>query len=239
MSAPNQHGETGGLKRAAAFGVHLLTAAGAALALLALLAAIENRWTLMFVWLGLALIVDAVDGTFARLARVKEVLPRWSGDVLDLVVDILTYVFVPSYAIAVAGLLPAAVALPLAFAIVMTSVIYFADRRMKSPDNYFMGFPATWNLVAFYLFLWRPAPWAAAVLIVGLCVVMFVRIPFLHPLRVAKGRMFNLLLLAVGAVLAATALAQDLAPGPFVTVALSLLGVYFLACGFWQRNVQA
>src|SRR5215211_4606426 len=153
MSAPNQHGETGGLKRAAAFGVHLLTAAGAALALLALLAAIENRWTLMFVWLGLALIVDAVDGTFARLARV--------GDVLDLVVDILTYVFVPSYAIAVGGLLPAAVALPLAFAIVMTSVIYFADRRMKSPDNYFMGFPATWNLVAFYLFLWRPAPWAA------------------------------------------------------------------------------
>ena len=73
----------------------------------ALLAAVRAAWPAMFAWLGVALVIDGVDGTFARRLRVAEVLPRWSGDVLDLVVDILTYVFVPAYAIAASGLLPA------------------------------------------------------------------------------------------------------------------------------------
>src|SRR5436305_389917 len=84
---------------ARAFAVHVLTACGAALCLLALFAAISARWSQMFAWLGLALIIDAVDGTLARRFRVKELLPRWSGDTLDLVVDYLSYVFVPAYAI--------------------------------------------------------------------------------------------------------------------------------------------
>ena len=90
----------------AAFAVHIFTACGAACALLALIAAVRSDWPQMFVWLGIALFIDGVDGTFARRLRVAEVLPRWSGDVLDLVVDILTYVFVPAYAIAASGLLP-------------------------------------------------------------------------------------------------------------------------------------
>src|SRR5688572_11482688 len=101
------------LRRASAFGVHVFTAAGAALALLALFAAVEQRWALMFTWLGVALIVDAVDGTIARMLNVRVLAPRWSGDVLDLVVDILTYVFVPAYALAAGGILPAPVAAPL------------------------------------------------------------------------------------------------------------------------------
>ena len=94
------------LARAAAFGVHVLTAAGAALAFLSLLAAVDRNWPLMFMWLGFAVIVDTIDGPIARRTRVAEVLPRWAGDVLDLVVDFLTYVFVPAYAIAASGLLP-------------------------------------------------------------------------------------------------------------------------------------
>ena len=92
--------------RAAAFAVHIFTACGAACALLALIAAVSADWPKMFVWLGVALIIDGVDGTFARRLHTAELLPRWSGDVLDLVVDILTYVFVPAYAIATSGLLP-------------------------------------------------------------------------------------------------------------------------------------
>src|SRR6202142_4602199 len=84
----------------AAFAVHIFTACGAACALLALIAAVSTDWPKMFVWLGIALIIDGADGTFARRLRTAELLPRWSGDVLDLVVDILTYVFVPAYAIA-------------------------------------------------------------------------------------------------------------------------------------------
>ncbi len=84
---------------AAAFAVHVFTACGAACALLALIAAVRADWPHMFVWLGIALFIDGIDGTFARRLRVAELLPRWSGDVLDLVVDILNYVFVPAYAL--------------------------------------------------------------------------------------------------------------------------------------------
>src|ERR1700675_5057422 len=120
----------------AAFAVHVFTACGAPCALLALLAAVRTDWPQMFVWLGIALFIDGIDGTLARRLRVAEVLPRWSGDVLDLVVDILTYVFVPAYAIAASGLLPHAVATSLGAIIVITGTLYFADRRMKTSDYY-------------------------------------------------------------------------------------------------------
>jgi phosphatidylcholine synthase len=74
----------------AAFAVHVFTACGAACALLALVAAVGADWTRMFLWLGVALIIDGVDGTLARRLRVAELLPRWSGDGLDFVVDFTT-----------------------------------------------------------------------------------------------------------------------------------------------------
>src|ERR1700744_6593872 len=111
--------------RTAAFAVHIFTACGAASALLALIAAVSADWPKMFIWLGIALVIDGVDGTFARRLRTAELLPRGSGDVLDLVVDILTYVFVPAYAIATGGLLPQALAIPLGALIVVTGSLYF------------------------------------------------------------------------------------------------------------------
>ena len=164
------------LVRAAAFGVHLLTAAGAALALLSLFAAAERRWALMFLWLGVAVIVDAIDGPIARKVRVAQLLPRWSGDVLDLVVDFLTYVFIPAFAIANGGFWPAPGGAVAGIVIVTTGVLYFADRQMKTADNYFRGFPAVWNAVAFYLFLLRPNVWGASALIVVPAIFTFVPI---------------------------------------------------------------
>src|SRR5262249_60260702 len=93
------------------------------------------------------------------------VLPRWSGDVLDLVVDFVTYVFVPAYAIAAGGFLPQPLAVPAGVIVVITGALYFADRQMKSADNYFPGFPALWNLGAFHLFFLRPMPSVAATLV--------------------------------------------------------------------------
>jgi phosphatidylcholine synthase len=104
----------------AAFAVHVFTACGAACALLALLAAVSAEWTRMFLWLGLSVIIDGVDGTFARRLRAAELLPRWSGETLDFVVDFSTYVFVPAYAIVACGLLPSFVALPLGLIVTVT-----------------------------------------------------------------------------------------------------------------------
>lgn len=219
-----------------AFGAHLFTAAGGGIALLAMMGAVEGRWTAMFAWLGVALVVDGVDGTIARWLDVKRRAPRWSGDVLDLVVDILTYVFVPAYAIVAAGRLPAGFALPLGLLVVVTGVLYFADRRMKSEDNYFFGFPAVWNVVAFYVFLLPTPPWLNAAVVLALAAATFLPIPFLHPFRVVRLRALNIALTLALAGLAAVAIASDMKPGAPVTAGLCIVGLYFVGAGLLRRT---
>jgi phosphatidylcholine synthase len=224
------------LRTAAAFSVHIFTACGAACALLALKAAVDAAWMRMFLWLGLALIIDGVDGTFARRLRVAELLPRWSGDILDFVVDFTTYVLVPAYAMAASGLLPAAVALGLGLIVTVTGALYFADRRMKTSDSYFRGFPALWNVAAFYLFLLKPAPWLGAVMIVLLAVATFAPIHFVHPIRASRWRPLNLAALLVWASLALVALARNLAPPAWVSATLAVIAVYFVIIGLLRST---
>src|SRR5438132_13696293 len=128
--------------RARAFAVHVFAAAGAALALAALIYAVRGQWPAMFLCLGIALIVDGVDGSIARWLKVAEVLPRWSGDVLDLVVDFVTYVFVPAYAIAAGGLLPQSLALPPCIVVAVAVAVFFDDRDLKAVDDFFGLVPA-------------------------------------------------------------------------------------------------
>jgi phosphatidylcholine synthase len=218
-----------------AFTVHVFTATGAALALLAMILAAGGHWAGMFFCLGLALIVDGLDGPLARAFKVKELLPRWSGEGLDFVVDFTTYVFVPAYAIAASGFLPDALAIPAGMVVVITGALYFADGNMKSDDNYFRGFPAVWNLAAFYLYLLEPPPWAAATAIAVLAALTFVPIRFVHPLRVKHLRWLNIALMAVWAGLAAFALAENLSPALYVTWALAAIAVYFLIAGLLRK----
>jgi len=219
-----------------AFAVHVLTACGAALALLALLFATGGHWEAMFLCLGLALIVDGADGPLAREFKVAEVLPRWSGETLDLVVDFTTYVFVPAFAIVASGLMPDVLAIPSGVIVVITGAIYFADRRMKTDDNHFRGFPAVWNLAAFYLYVLQPPEWIGFAGVVALAVLTFLPVKFLHPLRVARLRWLNVALLAAWAVLAFIAVITGLQPGAMVTVPLCLIAVYFFLAGLIGRK---
>src|SRR5450759_5816164 len=223
------------MERIRAFAVHIFTACGAALALLALILATGCHGAAMFFCLGMALVVDGVDGPLAREFKVAEVLPRWSGETLDLIVDFTTYVFVPAYAIAARGLLPQALAIPSGVVVVITGALYFADRQMKTPDNYFRGFPALWNLGAFYLYLLVPPPWLAAAMIAALAALSFTPIKFLHPLRVRHWRVLNIALLAAWAALAFLAVINDLAPGPYVTWPLVAIAIYFFGAGLLRR----
>jgi phosphatidylcholine synthase len=217
--------------RALAFSVHVLTACGAALALLALLAASHGDWPLMFLWLGVALVVDAIDGPLARAANVAALWPNWSGETLDLVVDYTTYVFVPAYVVAAGGLMPNGLALPAAAAIAITGTLYFAKRDMKAADHFFHGFPAVWNLVVFYLLLLRPAPAIAAAAVALFAILTFVPIRFVHPFRVRRLRTVTVALLTLWAALALAAVKQGLAPGPWISAALCLIAVYFVLIG--------
>jgi phosphatidylcholine synthase len=218
-----------------AFAIHVFTATGAALALLALIFATGGHWAAMFFCLGLALIVDGIDGPLARSFDVADVLPRWSGETLDMVVDFVTYVFVPAYAIAASGLLPEALAIVAGVVVVISGAVYFADRQMKTDDNYFRGFPVLWNLAAFYLYLLEPQEWLAAALIAALALLTFAPIKFLHPLRVKRLRMLNIALLAAWALLAVIALTNNLSPGPYVTGPLVAIALYFFTVGLLPR----
>lgn len=220
---------------AAAFAVHIFTACGSACALLALIAAVNAKWPHMFLWLGAALVIDGIDGVLARRLRVAEILPRWSGEVLDLVVDIMTYVFVPAYALAAGGLLPASVATVLGLVIVVTGSLYFADRRMKTADSYFRGFPTLWNVAALYLFVLKLPSWLAALSVVALAVLTFVPIHFVHPLRVARLRAVTIAALVIWALLALIAVLENLDPSFWVAAALCVLAIYFAGIGFVRR----
>jgi phosphatidylcholine synthase len=220
---------------ARAFAVHVFTASGAAIAFLALILATCEHWAAMFFCLGFALIVDGVDGPLARAFNVAEVLPRWSGETLDLIVDFVTYVFVPAYAIAASGLLPQALAIPAGVIVVISGALYFADRKMKTEDNYFRGFPGVWNLAAFYLYILEPTEWLAASMVVVLAALTFAPIKFLHPLRVKRLRAVNIGLLLAWAALALFAVIDNLQPGPYVTWPLALIAIYFFVAGLLPR----
>jgi phosphatidylcholine synthase len=215
--------------RAAAFSVHIFTAMGAGIALIALLEAVREHWAAMFAWLGVALVVDALDGPIARRLDVMRLQPDWSGEVLDLVVDFVTYVFVPAYAITASGMLLPLAAPLLGAGIVVTGALYFADRRMKTPDNHFRGFPALWNAVAFYLFLLQLPPALSSLVVAILIVLTFVPVNVIHPVRVLRLRWLTLSLIGVWAVLAVVTLLYDFNVATPVTLALCTIAVYVVA----------
>ena len=227
------------LVRAVAFSVHIFTALGAGVALIALLEAVREHWAAMFWWLGVALVIDAVDGPIARRLDVVHLQPNWSGDVLDLVVDFVTYVFVPAYAITASGLLLPIAAPLLGVGIAVSGALYFSDRRMKSADNHFRGFPGLWNIAAFYLFLLRLPPVWSSLAVAMLIVLTFVPFHVLHPVRVVRLRWLTLSLIGAWTALAMVALINDFQAGIAVTLALCAIAVYVVGCDAAIRFVRS
>lgn len=221
-----------------AFGVHIFTALGAGIALIAMLEAVREHWAAMFGWLGLALLIDGLDGPIARRLDVGRVLPNWSGDTLDLVVDFTTYVFVPAYAITASGLLiPLATPL-LGFAIVVSGALYFSDRRMKTDDNHFRGFPTLWNGAAFYLFLLKPTPAIGSAILAALIVLTFVPFNVVHPVRTTRYRWFNLILIGIWAVLCVMTIVANFDVSIWVKLALCAIALYMLLSDLVARGFK-
>ena len=162
------------------------------------------------------------------LIDVARFQPNVSGDVLDLVVDFVTYVFVPAYAITASGLLLPLTAPILGAGVVVSGALYFADRRMKAVDNHFRGFPALWNVAAFYLFLLHLPPALSSLGVAILIVLTFVPFHVLHPIRVLRLRTVTLCLLAAWAVLALVTIASDFDVAAPVTIGLCAIAAYIL-----------
>lgn len=192
-----------------AFSVHILTASGSFLALLSVIAAAEHRFVDMFWWLGMALIVDGIDGPIARKVQVKEVLPNWSGDTLDNIIDYVTYVLVPAFALYESGILGAPWSFIAAGLIVVSSAIYYADMGMKTDEYFFSGFPVVWNMIILTIFVADAGPIVTSVLVFGSVILTFLPVHFLHPVRVKRLRPLNMTICLLWCALGAYALFQQ------------------------------
>ncbi len=218
--------------------VHFFTASGGALAFVALFDAFAHEFSWAFFWLGVALVVDGIDGTIARALRVRDRVPNLSGDVLDLVVDFTTYVFVPAAMLVLADLWPRPLAMTFGVIIIMSAALYFADLRMKTPDNWFAGFPAVWNVVVFYLMVFAPPPWLATVVIVAAAVGQATNFVFVHPFRVRQLKPLTLALCAVWTVAGFVTIAQDLKPDRITAVVLLACALYFGCLGLLRAPLK-
>ncbi|MCP8939499.1 phosphatidylcholine synthase [Alsobacter sp. SYSU M60028] len=223
-------------ERLPAYCVHFFTASGGALALLALLAAVEKNLAHSFAWLGVALIVDGIDGTIARALHVRDRLPNISGDVLDLVIDFTTYVFVPAAILVYSGIWERGFALTWAVAIVVSAALYFSDLRMKTPDNWFAGFPAVWNVVVFYLIIYQPSPWIATAVIAAAAVGQALPLVFVHPFRVKQFKPVTLVMCVVWMAAGFMTIAEDLKPDGLTNVALLASALYFTGLGLLRKR---
>ena len=172
--------------------VHLLTATGAVFAMLAMLEAVRGRWDMMFVWLVVAFAVDGIGGPLARRYDVKKNAPEFDGVLLDLIIDYLTYVFIPAYALFASGLLAGWTGWFALIVITFSSAMYFADTRMKTKDNSFSGFPGCWNMAVIVIFATAPNFWIILVIVTALAVTMFLPFKFVHPVRTERWRMITL-----------------------------------------------
>lgn len=218
-----------------AWAVHLLTASGAALALCAVMAAGAGKWQLVFLLLGIALIVDGIDGPLARRYRVAEQIPWFDGGLLDLVIDYATYVLIPAYVLAEAGLLSEPYATIAGVVIAVVGALYFADTRMKTAESAFRGFPAVWNAMVFQLLVYRlPEFWTLAIIAI-LAVVTFLPVDFVHPLRVKRLRPLTIAMCVLWAVLAIVSLAYDLKPNGLVVAAFAAASLYFGLIGAYLQ----
>jgi phosphatidylcholine synthase len=214
-----------------AFSVHLLTGSGAALALMALVAAGRGEWRLMFGWLGIALIVDGIDGPLARRVDTKSNAANWDGVILDLVIDYLTYVFIPAYALIYAPLLPAPWGLIAALFIALTGGLYFADVRMKAVDGCFVGFPAVWQMPLLVFLVFSPPPWLTLGIIVVLALAQFTWLKFVHPVRTRRWRKVTLPITLAWVVLAGWSVWAAFDPPMPVKLGLAATSLWLLVVG--------
>jgi phosphatidylcholine synthase len=181
---------------------HLFTASGIVLAFLAAASIFEHDYRAAFFWLWLQVAVDAVDGLVARRARVSDVIPWFDGAKLDDIIDYVSYVFVPALFVWRALLVPDALAVPVASAMLLSSAYGFNRTDAKTDDHFFTGFPSYWNIVVFYLFVAQWAPAVNAALLVAFAVLVFVPIRYLYPSRTTVlRRSTNALAIVWGALL--------------------------------------
>lgn len=220
-----------------AYGVHILTATGAVFAMLAMLAATQGAWDTMYLWLLVAFVVDGIDGPLARKYDVKTNAARFDGALLDLIIDYLTYVFIPAYALFASGIVEDWMAWAVLIIITFASALYFCDDNMKTADYSFSGFPGCWNMLVLVFFAAEPPSWIMLVLVVFFALGMFLPLRFIHPTRTKRWRRMSLPIALVWSLTAMIAAFWSFEPPIWVSTVLMLTSVYLAFAGIAQQII--
>lgn len=182
--ARSQQGKSDWLPTACAWGVHLYTALGAAFGLLAIHYADVGNFRASFLAMTVTIVIDSSDGTLARAVRIRERVPGVDGELLDNIIDYLTFVVVPMVFVMRVGMVPTGcVGLAVVSFVAIASAYQFSQTAAKTPDHYYTGFPSYWNIAVFYLYYARVSATASAAVLVVLGVMVFVPIKYVYPSR--------------------------------------------------------
>jgi phosphatidylcholine synthase len=238
------------IKKGIAWSVHAFTTFGIVAGFLALVAVLKGDAFTAFVWLGVALFVDGVDGSLARKARVTEYTPNFDGASLDLVIDYFTYVAVPALMVYWFNMVPLDIffagstwSLICAVIIMAVSCYTFANVGMKSSDYYFVGFPAIWNVVVLYFYLFNSGAVINFITIIALAILTFVPIKFVHPLRVTHWRKITIPMTVLWAAMTLSLIISKKFPENFGVVErveqwlFGLTSLYFAWISLWRTFV--
>lgn len=240
-SAPSDLGEErssspSALQYAAAWIVHAYTASGLVAGFLALRATWTGQAPDAFLWMLIAVLIDATDGTLARTIDIKRVIPWFDGAKLDDIVDFLTFVIVPTVFLYEFQLLPTSATLVFVALPLLASAYGFCQANAKTPDFFFTGFPSYWNIVAFYLYVGQTPRWLNGALICLLAVLVFVPIRYIYPSRTPYLRPLTNVLGAVWVIVLLTLWWQLPNPSPWLLGASLYYPFYYTALSFYLHK---
>ena len=239
------------VKKGIAWAVHAFTTCGIVAGFLALVAVLKGDAVVAFMWLGVALFVDGIDGSLARKARVREYTPNFDGASLDLVIDYFTYVAVPALMIYWFNMVPLDLffsgttwSLIAAVLVMAVSCYTFANVGMKSEDYYFVGFPAVWNVVVLYFYVLETGPIVNLIVVLALSILTFVPVKYVHPLRVTHWRGVTIPMTVLWAAMTLSLVISSKDKGPtdlvykielWIWIVASL---YFCVISLWRTFVK-
>ena len=179
-------------KKTLALSVHLLTSLGILCSFFAMLCIFDDKIAIAFLWLGCALIIDAIDGTLARTVGVAQLIPNINGLMMDSIVDFINYIFIPALLLVKGGYLVPQLELILPGIILIISLFSYSRTSVYDDDFRFVGFPVAWNIVLVYLFIFETSQFINSIIIITFIILKFVPLKYVQPFRTKKFRRLTL-----------------------------------------------
>ena len=178
-----------------AFLVHLFTGSGIIFSFLALISVIEGYKLQTFIFLGIALIIDIIDGTLARKYKTEIFFPNIDGKTLDTIIDYINYIFIPCIMLYQFNYLPQNFTIIIPIIILCISLYSYINIKLIDTSFSYIGFPSIWNIVILYFEILALDQFINLLIILFFVFLKFIPFKVFHPMRYIKFKKINVLLL--------------------------------------------